>query len=647
MTVGDDDGPLVSVIVIFLDAEAFLDEAIASVLRQTWGNWELLLVDDGSTDASAAIARRHCAEHPGRVRYLHHEGLVNRGMSASRNLGLREAAGELVAFLDADDVWPAAKLAEQVAVARAHPRAGMICGAMCYWRSWDAAQGLPDRVVRVGAAADRVVRGRDLMAALYPLGDGQAPCPSVLMVRRQVASAVGGFEENFTGALQMYEDQAFLAKVYAATDVYVSSRVWVDYRQHARSCVATVSRDGLYQAVRRHFLEWLERRVALAEPNGAVAGLVARALWPYRCPTLISVLIPACNAEGSIRECLASALGQSYRNIEVIVVDDGSTDGTAGAVREVAARDDRVRLVAQPNGGVAAARNTALSHARGELVAPLDADDLWLPTKLERQALRLLECPEAAMAYCWSADLDEAGRVIQRPSCVPTHEGDVYAALVLGNFVANSSAPLIRRSRLVEAGGWDPSLHRRQAQGCEDWKLYLALAERHEVVLVPDFLVGYRRSSGAMSLNADAMLRSYDLVMAEARQRHPELPQRLFRWSRAAYRAYLAGLSRRVGRRHDALRHLGAAMLLDPAWLARRSVRRSLRATIARHLRGVVGMRRPAPPREPFGPVPRGTVRPQGDGWIEVRREHFIARLCRTSVPAPVARVPAAGGLRG
>ena len=98
MTVGDDDGPLVSVIVIFLDAEAFLDEAIASVLRQTWGNWELLLVDDGSTDASAAIARRHCAEHPGRVRYLHHEGLVNRGMSASRNLGLREAAGELVAF---------------------------------------------------------------------------------------------------------------------------------------------------------------------------------------------------------------------------------------------------------------------------------------------------------------------------------------------------------------------------------------------------------------------------------------------------------------------------------------------------------------------------------------------------------------------
>src|SRR6266545_8317921 len=99
-----DESPLVSTVMIFLDAEPFLEEAIDSVFVQTYRHWELLLVDDGSTDGSSDIAKRYAREHPGRVRYLEHPGHENRGTSASRNLGVRHSRGELVALLDADDV---------------------------------------------------------------------------------------------------------------------------------------------------------------------------------------------------------------------------------------------------------------------------------------------------------------------------------------------------------------------------------------------------------------------------------------------------------------------------------------------------------------------------------------------------------------
>src|SRR5438128_12540181 len=97
--------PLVSAIIIFLNAEQFIQEAIESVFAQTYDNWELLLVDDGSTDGSTAIARSYLERHPRRVRYLEHSEHANRGMSASRNIGSRYARGEYIAFLDADDVW--------------------------------------------------------------------------------------------------------------------------------------------------------------------------------------------------------------------------------------------------------------------------------------------------------------------------------------------------------------------------------------------------------------------------------------------------------------------------------------------------------------------------------------------------------------
>lgn len=285
--------PLVSVVTIFLNAQRFIEEAIESVFAQTCDRWELLLVDDGSTDASTRIARHYAQRNPQRVRYLEHEGHRNRGMSASRNLGIRHAGGEYVAFLDSDDVWLPHKLEHQVGILETHPSAGMICGAVNYWRSWTGttADLGQDIILAVGAPQDRLIEPPELLRLLYPLGTGTAPCPSDLLFRRQALDRVRGFEEQFVGPNQMYEDQALLSKIYLTTPVFVSSACCLKYRLHPESCVSVVTGAGRYHAVRRFFLEWFDAYLVREKLTGtAVWQMVQKALWPYRHPVLFGMI---------------------------------------------------------------------------------------------------------------------------------------------------------------------------------------------------------------------------------------------------------------------------------------------------------------------------------------------------------------------
>lgn len=258
--------PLVSCIIIFLNEEKFLAEAVESVLAQTYPNWELLLVDDDSSDGSGAIARAYCENQPERIRYLTHEGAVNRGMSASRNLGIREARGPLVALLDGDDTWLPKKLEQQIALFQRYPEAVMVCGATLYWHSWQADQEEEDALVFIGdntpdglspesMEQDRLYEPMDLLKRLYPLGKGASPSTSSLIFRREMALSVGCFEESFPG---LFEDQAFMVKAYLAGPIYVS-RICVNfYRQHSESCCYVMTATGQSRAARGRFLEWMK-----------------------------------------------------------------------------------------------------------------------------------------------------------------------------------------------------------------------------------------------------------------------------------------------------------------------------------------------------------------------------------------------------
>jgi glycosyltransferase involved in cell wall biosynthesis len=257
---------------------------------------------------------------------------------------------------------------------------------------------------------------------------------------------------------------------------------------------------------------------------------------------LISVVIPVRNGEGTISSTLQSVLKQSYRNIEVIVIDDGSTDQTASIVKEVLARDERVTFHSGPQAGVAAARNSGISRARGEFIAPLDADDIWHKDKLILQLNAIRRAgARTGVSYCWNVLVDEAdntraGWTTGRPE----FEGNILLPMLESNFLANGSTPLIRHTCLDLVGGYDPSLYRMDAQGAEDWKLYLALAEICDFVFVPRYLVGYRKSQTAMSANFVVMQRSMDLVRQWARERWPLVAGEHWRRSRYVSNLYLA-----------------------------------------------------------------------------------------------------------
>ncbi|QKT04319.1 glycosyltransferase [Ectothiorhodospiraceae bacterium 2226] len=255
---------------------------------------------------------------------------------------------------------------------------------------------------------------------------------------------------------------------------------------------------------------------------------------------LVSVVMPAFNAERYLEAAIQSVLNQSYRTLELLVVDDGSCDGTVEIVRRYARRDARVRLLRQGNAGVAAARNRGLAHARGEYIAPLDADDLWYPNKLALQVACLEQAPdEVGVVYAWSAHINEHGALTGGYSAAQ-EEGDVYAALVLGNFIGNASATLFRQACVERCGGYDASLRARDAEGCEDADLYLRFARHFRFACVPRLLIGYRLLPDSMSCNWARMARSHRYVIDNLRTSHPRLPAAVRRWSNASFYRYLA-----------------------------------------------------------------------------------------------------------
>lgn len=239
---------------------------------------------------------------------------------------------------------------------------------------------------------------------------------------------------------------------------------------------------------------------------------------------VVSVVVPAFNAGGTIQQTLHSVSQQTYRNLEVVVVDDGSTDDTAAIARRHSLADPRFRVISQPNLGVAAARNAGIRATTGAFVAFIDADDLWHPTKIAKQIDALLAGgPEMALVYSPFRVIDTDGRVTASP-----HKYGVSGWVVHRHFhtnlVGNGSATLIRRSVIEEFGGFDSWLRERGAEGCEDLLLQLRIAVRYRFGEVSEYLVAYRRFPGTMSSNAEQMIRSGILAVTKALRESRHIP---------------------------------------------------------------------------------------------------------------------------
>ena len=247
--------PAVSVVVPFLDTpKAFFEEAIASVEAQTFRDWEIVLVNDGSGPEATAVAAAFVARSPDRIRCLSHPGGVNRGIPASRNLGVAHARGAYVCFLDSDDVWLPHKLEEQVRALDDAPEAAMVFGRSVWWRSWADApdRGSRDVVPALGVRDRTLLRPPSFLHAVLRR-KVLVPCPSDILVRAVAIADVGGFDEHLPN---MFEDQRFYVKIGLAAPVLAVDRVWDRYRIHPASVLQSVTR-AQHRRDRSAFLDWV------------------------------------------------------------------------------------------------------------------------------------------------------------------------------------------------------------------------------------------------------------------------------------------------------------------------------------------------------------------------------------------------------
>ena len=249
---------------------------------------------------------------------------------------------------------------------------------------------------------------------------------------------------------------------------------------------------------------------------------------------LVSVIVPAFNAEATLSATLNSVAAQSHRDLEIVIVDDGSTDGTADIARRFCNDQPRARLITADHEGVAAARNRGIAESVGRWIAPLDADDLWHPEKLQRQLEVFASRAESvALVYGWFRKIDHYGRVVE-PPFAPVIEGCVLERHLRWNFIGNGSSALMRRSAM-EGIRYNQALQAAGNQGCEDYLVQLQLAGRFEFACARAFLTGYRQSSAAMSADGLRMARShaqmYTILLDQLQGRaHAIARDELARW---------------------------------------------------------------------------------------------------------------------
>lgn len=221
----------------------------------------------------------------------------------------------------------------------------------------------------------------------------------------------------------------------------------------------------------------------------------------------VSVVIPAYNAMAYLPETVESVLRQTFTDFEVLIIDDGSSDNIVQWVSEIV--DQRIRLISQENQGLAGAPNTGITQARWEYIAFLDADDLWEPTKLEKQVRCLDNNPAVGLVHTWMLLVDEQGKFTGRVM-KSNAEGEVWNQLVERNIIAGPSV-IIRRCCFETVGIFDQNL-----RSIEDWDMWLRIASRYPFALIKEHLAYYRQLPDSMSKNCQVMEQAFHTVIEKA-----------------------------------------------------------------------------------------------------------------------------------
>lgn len=224
----------------------------------------------------------------------------------------------------------------------------------------------------------------------------------------------------------------------------------------------------------------------------------------------VTVVIPAYNAMTYLPETVSSVLAQSFNDFEVLIINDGSTDHIVAWTATIS--DPRVRLISQDNQGLPRARNTGIREAQGKYIAFLDADDLWAPTKLEKQVQCLQANSTVGVVYTWTLLVDEVGHPTGRIFASQA-EGNVWQQLLETDVISNGSSAMVRRDCFERVGDFDRTL-----TSAEDLDMWLRIAVHYPFAVIKEPLTLYRQYASSMSKNRQRMFQNLQTVIEKAFQ---------------------------------------------------------------------------------------------------------------------------------
>ncbi len=348
------------------------------------------------------------------------------------------------------------------------------------------------------------------------------------------------------------------------------------------------------------------------------------------CRPVLSIVIPAYNVAPFVGAALESALRQTLRDLEVIVVDDGSDDGTATVIDNIrrSYADARLHVVRQENAGLSAARNTGIQAAKGEFIGLLDADDVWMSEKGELQVRAMRRDPSIGISFSHSAYITEDG--CRTGSLLLAGKSDPSLHdMIRRNHIGNGSTPIIRQDCFRLAG-----LFRTELRSCEDYEMWCRILSQtsYRAALVPAPLTLYRLRRSSLSFDSETFIRNADRAVASLREAMPHVPKRVLRVGHAEHYRIAAWKAVTSGRRQVAFGLLMRAAVLRPSlfvsdWRAAGTavaiaLPTSLRGNLARLAKAVQQRRhRPGVSRDPllspmttldagqsFTPDPRGVL---------------------------------------
>ena len=495
---------LVSVVIPTYNRAAFIAAAVESVLQQDWPALEVIVVDDGSSDGTRAILD---AIADPRLRVIYQ---ANQGRSRARNVALTVARGDYIAFLDSDDLFLPGKLSRQVAWLETNPDFGMVYTAS------DCIDTVGDRL----GHTYRADVGGDIYAEVAFFLPVTITLPTV-MLRREVLATVGLFDEE----MSRFEDTDMWRRIAKRYRVGALPEVTCLVRTHADNALVGQDPAGIVAAI-DYYLAKVEREDA--DVPSLIRGAGARRLCEYYAAALlavpafapfgeamrqraallfrpkVSIIIPVYNGEDFLAEAISSALAQTYQPLEVIVVNDGSTDG--GATARVARRfGGRIRYIEKTNGGVATALNRGIEEMTGEYFSWLSHDDLYLPTKVAAGVDALWHCPDPCRCVPYSDYAVFTGDARQvTPMLLPQVAPADFRYFITTQNILHGCTLLVPKLAFDEHGGFDPALRTTQ-----DYDLWFRMAATLNFVHVPQVLVKARSHAGQGSLAMS------DLVLTE------------------------------------------------------------------------------------------------------------------------------------